>query len=103
MVRLEKGSFTYWIFFFFPLLFALFFAVCCGFGRGPAAGAGACACVCEQPCDEPGVTGLVRSAKVLSWCEPEIPISSTALPGSGCGEHPRRVRYVGSRAHPRGV
>lgn len=40
MVRLEKGSFTYWIFPPPPFLFALFFAVCCGFGPGPAAGAG---------------------------------------------------------------
>ena len=32
-----------------------------------------CVCVSVQACDEPGVTGLVRAAKALSWCEPEIP------------------------------
>lgn len=107
MVRLEKGSFTYWIFPPPPLSFCSFLRRVLWVWPGARSGRG-CArarvCVCEQACDEPGVTGLVRAAKVLSWCEPEISISSfTALPGSGCGERPHRVRYVGSRAHPHGV
>lgn len=73
---------------FFPLLFALFCAV---LWVWPVAR------VCEQACDEPGVMELLSTVKVLSWCEPEIPISScTALPGSGCGERPCRVQDRGS-------
>lgn len=64
--------------FFSPLLpFRSFIRCVCvvALAGGPAAGACVCVCVCvcEQACDEPGVTGPGRAAKVLSWCEPEIP------------------------------
>lgn len=74
VVRLEKGSFTYWIFFPPSFLFALFFAACVlWLWPGARQRVRASVCVCEQACDEPGVTGPGRAAKVLSWCEPEIP------------------------------
>ena len=74
MVRLEKGSSACWIFLFLFFFFMLFSPLCVvGLAGGLAVVMCVCVCVSMQACVEPGVTGLVRATKALSWCEPKIP------------------------------